>query len=220
MATITRVAEVAQTVLNLQYEILNMEAVLKEKQKELRFLTEFVLPDETDSLDWDPAVMSYDQAGDVVTIHLPNGHVMAVAEQFHPHTPKRDNEKRTEILDWIEANGGQDLLTLDVSLSFRRGEGKLARQVLAALDKIPEAKYSKEKGIHHALYQTFCRDRIQKGLDLPELLGVFNRRVATVAETQHSAIRKEHNVPEWTQKDPITAKVAAVPLKSDVGYGE
>jgi len=218
MSTIKRVADVAQHVIDLQYQILNLETELKEKKKELRFITEFVLPDETDSLDWNKSIMRYDPGGDVVTINLPNGHILAIAEEFHPHTPKKDNEKREAILDWVEGHGGQDLLTLDVSLSFRRGEGKLARKVLAALDGIPEAKYTKEKGIHHALYQTFCRDLIRKGQDLPEMLGVFNRRVAKVAETQHSEIRKEHNVPEWTQPE----KRRGVPAvkRGEEGYGE
>ena len=206
--SIERVADLAEQIVEVEQEILNLEQKIKEKRAELRYLKEFVAPEATDQLDWDPAIMGYDPEGDTVTIRLPNNHIMTVAESFHPHTPKKDNEKRGEILDWLEAHGAGGLLTLDVSLSFRRGEGKKAKQVLAALDAIPEVTYTKDKGIHHSLYQTFCRDRIRKGEDLPELLGVFNRRVATVKRYV-----ADPGLPAEPERRPFK------PVKSD-GYGD
>lgn len=216
-----RVLKLAQRLASLDRWIARGEEVLKVLRGRRRYLAEFVVPEAVDQLDWDPEIMSYDPVGDVVIVKLPNGLTMMVAETFHPHTPKKDADKREAILDWVEANGGDALLTLDLTLIFRRGEGKKARAVLKLLDDFekklkkdksetnPTLTLIKEKNIHHALYQTFCRDLVRKGKDLPEMLGVFNRRVASVVVPATPAPEPEPELPP-----------RRVPSVNSQGYGD
>jgi hypothetical protein len=110
-----------------------------------------------------------------VTVRVSH-YTIQITNSFHPHIVK-EPIRRAEQLAWIEANGGAALLTLDLSVSFGRGEGVAARKVLMALESLlPKERIERTKAIHHQTLQKFCRDRIAAGLAVPDLLGVFNRQ--------------------------------------------
>lgn len=178
---LARVARLAAELEAIDAEIAAAETLLEKLRHVRREMVEHTLPVEVDLLEWDEALMPIDDEGNVVELRLPTGQTLRVAEAFYPHLYAAKNPRRAEQLQWIEANATKALLSLDVEVSFTSGEGAKARAALAALENaIPGHTITKTKSIHFQTFQKFCRDRLALGKDLPEILGVFHRRVAEI----------------------------------------
>jgi hypothetical protein len=178
---LARVARLAAELETVDAEIAAAETLLEKLRHVRREMVEHTLPVEVDLLEWDEALMPIDDEGNVVELRLPTGQTLRVAEAFYPHLYAAKNPRRAEQLQWIEANATKALLSLDVEVSFTSGEGAKARAALAALENaIPGHTITKTKSIHFQTFQKFCRDRLALGKDLPEILGVFHRRVAEI----------------------------------------
>ncbi len=205
-----RLNRLSRRVLLLRRGIERGEATLKALKAKLHYLAEFVVPEMLDEMDWDPKRMEFrEEEGDAVYVEFADGLMLRVRESFHPKLHAKETPERMEEMEWLEANGAGDLLTLDVSLSFARGEGKAARAVLAAIAKVdPSRPITKEKTIHYQTLQKFCRERVAAGLELPELLGVFNRRIAEAVQGE----------PPVAMVDGENGRRGIPPVHSD-GYG-
>lgn len=110
-------------------------------------------------------------------------------------------------MEWLEQNGADSLLALDITLSYVRGEGAKARKMLALIAKAePDRQIQKDKTIHYQTLAKFCRDMVAAGKHLPDLLGVFHRRVSTIM-----------NLRDAPRPEPMVSDAYA-PLKKGVPY--
>lgn len=180
--------KVASELVKLELMVEAYEKTLDTARKKIRLLKEQVIPDMVDGLDWDPLTMRITTDGAVAVYQDCAGMVITVRDEFHPRFPKKDDVLRQEIMDYVEQNGGEPLLSYVITLSFSRGEYAKMVKVLAAVENVvPDQTITKEKSINHNLYKTYCRQKVSEGINLPDTLGIFNRRIASVSLAQEGA---------------------------------
>lgn len=95
-----------------------------------------------------------------------------------------DLEKRREALEWIEANGGANLIKYEIDIRMPASDESLST-MLEVEDTLKEldVQYTKKEGIHAQTLCAWVRERLKAGEDVPfDKLNVFSRLQAKIEQ--------------------------------------
>ncbi len=160
---VTRAAELSRIIEQL-------EESLAAHKKELQELTHKTLPDsmsEAGTLSFTTTAGVKVQIKDVVAGSLP-----------------KDDVKRTLALNWIEKNGGKDIIKSQLVCDFEKGDGNLRKKNQAAeLLADMGVTFVDKESVHPKTLEAFAREKIRNGEELPaEMLGLYLGRMAKITK--------------------------------------
>lgn len=133
-----------------------------------------------------PEMMS--EAG-LKAIELEDGSRVTMSTLAEGSLPK-EPEKRQEALDWLVANGFENLIEVKVVGSWARGDRTAAEAEYQRLVNLGTAKVTKDEGINSKTLGARIRDRVVAGQPTPlEVLGVsvfsrarFTKKTPTIRD--------------------------------------
>lgn len=158
------VADLAAKQVQLEKEIEDLEAQLKEKTEALSQVQEKDLPE---------AMM---ECG-ISEFKLVDGSKITVKPYYQANPPK---EKYEEAMQWLRDNGHGDLIKNDVTVSFSKGEDDRAGDFKRFLTD-NGTSYTDKTGVHPQTFKAFVREQVETGKNLPfDLLGIYIGQKATI----------------------------------------
>ena len=109
------------------------------------------------------------QAG-ITMLKLADGSSVEITKKYAARIP---TSKVDEAHDWLRANGFEDLIKNDLSLSFGMKEDNQAKAL--AQELIEKGFNVKQKThVHHSTLAGFVKEQIQEGKEVPhDLFGVY-----------------------------------------------
>lgn len=147
-----------------QVKVEKLEADLKEAKEELRQLSEKRLPEKMDEI----GVADYTTS---------TGIYVEVREKVRGSLPV---ENKSKGFDWLEKNGYEGLIEMEVVVPYKRGELSKAQELVKELNE-GDRIASLERNVHHARLDGFIREQLAQGKDIPlDIFGVYRQRVAKV----------------------------------------
>jgi hypothetical protein len=153
--------------LNLRGVMADIEVIekkLEELNDERKRLEREVLPD------------LFAEAG-IKALQLADGSRITLSTLAEGSLPK-EPDKRKEALEWLVANGFENLIECKVTGSWARGDRLKALQEYERLSGIGSAKTTFDEGINHMILGARIRDRVVAGLPTPLMtlgVAVFQR---------------------------------------------
>lgn len=89
------------------------------------------------------------------------------------YTAKISDENREKCFEWLKNNHLDGLIKHQISTSFNRQEGELAKKVVEILDSIG-VSYTDKESVHPQTLNAFVKERIEAGKDIPQtMFGVY-----------------------------------------------
>lgn len=159
------ISDLAARQIELEDEVAELEARLKEKKKDLDKVMMVDLPDAMAAAGCQAFVTS-------------NGNGITVKKDISASVSEA---KRAEVCAWLRANNFGDLVSEDVTVSFGKGREKDALELvedLAARNLIPVRKTS----VNTASLKALIREQMAAGVDMPlDLLGAHEWKKAQIA---------------------------------------
>lgn len=149
------ISSVAERIVEMQEKIEMREDILKKDKAELRVLTDDRLPELMNEAGMKKFVMK-------------NGAEISV-KKIYSFRPKVENKK--DALRYLEENGHYDIIKNTVSIDFGKGEDETAQKfkTLALQENLPIQEDSK---VHPMTGKAWAKEQIEKGVSLPEFMGV------------------------------------------------
>lgn len=93
----------------------------------------------------------------------------------------KDEDKRKVAIAFIKSNGGSDLFTNDVSISFGKGQEAEAQRVMDAIGALGFNHAQQQSTIHHQTLCAWMRECLAEGKSIEaEKLGLFVGPVAKI----------------------------------------
>lgn len=158
------VAELAARQVQLEKEIEDLEAQLKEKNEALTQVQEKDLPE------------AMTECG-ISEFKLVDGSKVTVKPYYQANPPK---DKYEEAMQWLRDNNHGDLIKNDVTVSFGKGEDNRAADFKIFL-KDNGTSFTDKTGVHPQTFKAFVREQVETGKNLPfDLLGVYIGQKATI----------------------------------------
>jgi len=158
------IAHTARLIRLAQQDVEHAKESLKEKEAELRRLTDEVMP----SL--------FSELG-LTSFTLDDGSKLEV-RQTYSATPLAEN--RPKVYEWLRENGYGDLIKNTVFCTFGREEDDKARQFFELAEEkgyVAEAKTE----VHPSTLRAFVRERVESGDTFPmDLFGAWVGQRATI----------------------------------------
>lgn len=107
----------------------------------------------------------------VVELKLADGSTLKRQIEYHPGIPK---DRRAEAYEFLRKNGLGDVIKTELTITFSRGEEKLARQRYKAfVRRNPGRPITIEENVHSSTLKALVRERAEGEAPLPEdLFGV------------------------------------------------
>jgi hypothetical protein len=172
-----RLVELAEKQLALEVEVSKVEALLKEKQEELRHLSENVLPE----------AMGEEE---VLEFTMEDGRKVSLATSYNASISEAN---RDIAFSWLRENGFDGLIKRSVSMEFGRGEDDMAEKYTAWLArKYPDRSIKDKASIHHSTLRAFVRECVEEGRDIPmDAFGVFIRNYTKITEVEVKKPRRK-----------------------------
>ncbi len=160
----SRLAKLADFMVRLERRKADLEADLKEVDKDIQRVQEHEIP----------ALMA--ELG-VKSFKLENGAEVSVKNYYSASINK---ERQDEAFEWLNSNGFGDLIKNVVSTAFSRGQEAAAEQFAAeCYNKGLNA--STKKWVEPMTLKAFAKEQIEKGDNLPDdLFGVYVGQKATI----------------------------------------
>ena len=150
------VAELLRKQLQMESEIEDTEAALKDLKEKYRKLSGEIIPGKMQELGMTSTTMM-------------DGSTVEVVEDIKVSIPKEDLERQAACYKWLEDNGLGDIIKNQVGISFGKGEGNMAKHLeeeIKNMGLIPEVKVS----VHAGTLKATIKKWHQEGKSLPENL--------------------------------------------------
>jgi hypothetical protein len=175
-----KIRDACKAARNLQLEISDAENALKEKRASLNDLERKVLPD------------LFSVAGITSLTLEANGNMPAYEAERSPYyraniAANWPDEKRQEAFDWLEKNGGGDLIKAEIIITLPRKSEKLRKSVLAALKKLKLPDVEVDLAVPWSSLTSFVRECYEKRKIKPPL----DKLGADVGEIVRLKVQKE-----------------------------
>ena len=178
--SIGAVADMAQQMFELEREISDLTEVLKQKKQNLTKLAEQDLPDLMQELNVKDFTLNNGakvEVQDITSGSIPS----AGAIQKARGDDKAELEMRQQqCFDWLRANNAGDLIKSNVEVQFGRDEDQACNNFT---DELRERNlfYRRAVGVHHGSLNSFIRERLADGKDVPhDLFKMFTGRKAKI----------------------------------------
>lgn len=162
------IEELANHGYSLTKQIDEIEVLLKKYKEELMKLTRVTLPDA--------------MAAAGTSSFTTNSGVKITVKDFVNGSLPKDEVKKSLALNWIERNGGKDIIKSELVCEFQKGEGNLQKKNQAAeLLADMGVTFIDKENIHPQTLAAFAREKMQAGEEVPiEMLGLFAGRQAKI----------------------------------------
>jgi hypothetical protein len=158
------IVELAKKAKEVQQELADLEATLKEKKDIHRKLTEVSIPDALAELGMQGFVME-------------DGSKVEVKPFYSASIPAA---RRAEAFEWLRAHGMDDIIKNTVSVRFGRGEDELCARLLELLADQGYPTDQAEK-IEPMTLKAWVKEQIERGNEFPtELFGAYIGQKATI----------------------------------------
>lgn len=154
---VSSLADLAKRAKNLEREIEDLEAVLKERKHQQTKLLEESIPEALNSLG-----MKSFQMEDGSSISIKPYYSASIKE-----------ERRAEAYQWLREHGFDDIIKNTVSVRFGRGEDNLCESLLNLLGEKGFPAEQAEK-IEPMTLKAWAREQVERGNEFPmDLFGVY-----------------------------------------------
>jgi hypothetical protein len=171
---LNRIAATAAEQERLMNELNDLARLVKEKEEELRVVSDGTLPD------------LMDQAGlkEFVTLSGTKIKIQELVTASCPAPSTRDPElmkRRSRIFKWLDDNGYGKLISRELKVEFDRSQSE---QALALEKELRDQKYSVQRqyAVHPQTFNKFARDMLADGKELPEDFHIHRRNVAKIVK--------------------------------------
>lgn len=164
--SLSTLSGLAKRQLEIEREIKEIEANLKNKKEEHRQVSQVDLPE------------AMAECG-MSSFELDNGAKVSVKPFYNCSIPK---DKYNDALSWLRDNNHGDLIKNTVSVDFGRGEDDKASNFKAELIT-SGTSYKDKTGVHPQTLRAFVKEQVESGQPLPlDLLGVFIGQQTNIKE--------------------------------------
>ena len=154
---ISTVSNLCKQQITLEQRVADLELELKETKRELRKVSEDLLP----------AAL---QEHGVTELKMDDGSEISVTPYYSASIAK---DRAEEAFQWLTAAGHGSLIKNHVTAAFGRGEDNLAKDLLAELEQRGLQTQTKV-WVDPMTLKSFVKEQVEKGENLPyDLLGIF-----------------------------------------------
>ena len=161
------ISEMAVNLCNLDSEIADLEAMLKEKQIKRRRLADVDLPEAMLSLQ-------------LSSVKLANGFKLEIVDILSASISKANAPAAHE---WLREQGHGDVIKTSISVEFPRGEEETARETYTELRGKNTGAVSFSENVHPQTLKKLVRELIEKGDNIPfDVFGVWTGKQAHVTQ--------------------------------------
>lgn len=158
------IAQLARRAKLLEKEVGDLEAVLKERQGQLRKITEETLPEALNTLG-------------LRSFKMEDGSSIDVKEYYSASIPA---DRKAEAFAWLREHGYDDMIKNTVSVQFGRGEDEACGALISSLvsQGLPAEQAQK---VEPMTLKAWVKEQMTQGNEVPsELFGVFVGQKATI----------------------------------------
>jgi hypothetical protein len=160
------VSALAEKAVEIQKFIEEGEEAIKNSKRQLRGLTEGLLPDALASLG-------------VEEFKLSNGSRIVMKSILEGSLPKEE-EARDNAVKWLAENGAADLIKSKIEIAVEKGNTNLSAMIAGYLNE-NEIDFEQKDDVHHGSLKAFVREKMANGEDVPiAALGLYAARAAEV----------------------------------------
>ena len=154
---ISTVSNLCKQQITLEQRVADLELELKETKRELRKVSEDLLP----------AAL---QEHGVTELKMDDGSEISVTPYYSASIAK---DRAEEAFQWLTVAGHGSLIKNHVTAAFGRGEDNLAKDLLAELEQRGLQTQTKV-WVEPMTLKSFVKEQVEKGENLPyDLLGIF-----------------------------------------------
>lgn len=158
------ISALAKRAKQLEKELEDQEAVVKEKKEQYRKLIEEAIPEALAGLGMKSFKME-----DGSSIEVKSFYSASISEA-----------RRAEAFEWLRTNNFGDLIKNTVSVRFGRGEEQLCQRAMEMLTSSGFPVEQAEK-VEPMTLKAWVKERVEKGSEFPsELFGVYIGQKATI----------------------------------------
>ena len=158
------ISALAKRAKQLEKELEDQEAVVKEKKEQYRKLIEEAIPEALAGLGMKSFKME-----DGSSIEVKSFYSASISEA-----------RRAEAFEWLRTNNFGDLIKNTVSVRFGRGEEQLCQRAMEMLTSSGFPVEQAEK-VEPMTLKAWVKERVEKGSECPsELFGVYIGQKATI----------------------------------------
>lgn len=160
------ITEATQRVLNIEKEIEDMKEQLKEKEQNLRKLTEQEIPDLMTELNVKNFTLTDGSKVGLVNIVSANIPSAGAIERARGDAKEELYERQQSCFEWLRKNGGADLIKANVEVQFGKGEDKSCTDFKKELRE-RKVFYHESTGVHPQTLKAFISESISNGKNIP-----------------------------------------------------
>lgn len=158
------IAKLAVRAKELDKDVEDLEAVLKERKGQLRKLVEETIPEALATVG-------------MTSFKMEDGSSITVKPFYSASIP---GERQEEAFAWLRENGFDDIIKNTVSVRFGRGEDDSCTQVISMITAAGYAPEQAEK-IEPMTLKAWVKEQVEKGSQFPsELFGVYIGQKAVI----------------------------------------
>ena len=153
-AGLESVAELLRKQLQMESDIEDTEAHLKDLKEKHKKLSGEIIPGKMQELGMTSTTMM-------------DGSTVEVVEDIKVSIPKEDLERQAACYKWLEDNGLGDIIKNQVGISFGKGEGNMAKHLeeeIKNMGLIPEVKVS----VHPSTLKATIKKWHEEGKSVPD----------------------------------------------------
>ena len=158
------IAKLAVRAKELDKDVEDLEAVLKERKGQLRKLVEETIPEALATVG-------------MTSFKMEDGSSITVKPFYSASIP---SERQHEAFAWLRERGFDDIIKNTVSVRFGRGEDNSCTQVISLITSAGYAPEQAEK-IEPMTLKAWVKEQVEKGSEFPsELFGVYIGQKAVI----------------------------------------
>lgn len=201
---VQKVIAEARKMMKLQLEIEQLESELAAKKAE-----HFLMA--TDAM---PKIMNNEGVDD---LGLANGYRLLLDSVFRANLPaegtieKAEGEeqealqlRRDEGLEWLNDNGGGDIIKTQVKIDLGKGQEEFKAALLKEVKRLQASRafaktakgiiIKEKEEVHPATLAKYLREKVEAGADVPlETFAIFNGQVAQIKAPTQGKKDKQHH---------------------------
>lgn len=161
-----RLATIAREQVAAESVVASLEAQLVEANAALRLITEDKLPTILDELGIEEFTTS-------------DGIQVSIKEKLRGSIPK---DKASEAFAWLDEHDQGNMIKRQFVIEFGKGDEGWANKFEGDLKKRKKPlNVARKKTVHPSTLQSFIKDQLEKGVDIPlKLFGVYRQRSSKV----------------------------------------
>ena len=162
---LNRLSRLANELIHKQNEVKELEDSIKAFKDRIRQISEQEIPD------------FLAEVG-LSSFELDNGTKIKVEPFVRAHISK---DRSKEAHAWLEDNGFGDIIKREVNCKFNKGDNKYV-ELKDKLDDLGQS-YTTKESVHHATLNSFAKEQMEKGTDIPmQLFGLYSGFITKITK--------------------------------------